>query len=240
MGLSVSVEGSNYVHGDAIVWEASRHTMMLQGGGSHIEAHGYSLITTVSHGESWKMTSFHQLSVIVRSVMLCGKIIAMILCYDTIISAGSCPTWLPRWVFSQRLSSTPVELSTTSYHLHEEINIVVGGHHNFWQNLSRDFNDMTEKLQLEKTAETQIKFLSPCHCCCCYLALCVKGFVALAAAADVDPWQSKQFEIEEHWIVAVSSLCHRAEAHQTAALPFHGSTSPTDQMDIYKLKSKKA
>lgn len=94
--LGVRVEGSNYIRGDAIVWEASRHTMMPEGGGSHVEAHGYSLITTASHEEPCKMTSFHQLSVIVSSVMLCGKIIAMILCYnsDRIISAGLCPTWM--------------------------------------------------------------------------------------------------------------------------------------------------
>lgn len=47
-------KGSNYIHGDAIVWEASRHTMMPEGGGSHIEAHGYSLITTVSHEDPEK------------------------------------------------------------------------------------------------------------------------------------------------------------------------------------------
>lgn len=68
----------------------------------------------------------------------------------------------------------------------------------------------------------------------------MEGFVALAAG-DVDPWQSKQFEIEEHWIVAVptASLRHRAKAHQTVALPFNGPTSPIDQMDICKLKKKK-
>lgn len=73
----------------------------------------------------------------------------------------------------------------------------------------------------------------------CYLALSVKGCVALTAG-DVDPWQSKQFEIEEHWIVAVSaaSLHHRTEAHLTTALSFNGSALPTDQMDIYKLKNK--
>lgn len=73
------MEGSNYIHGDAIVWEAPRHTIMPEGRGSHIEAHGYSLITTVSHEKSCEITSFHQLSVIVISVMLCGKIIAVIL-----------------------------------------------------------------------------------------------------------------------------------------------------------------
>lgn len=88
------VEGSNYIRGDAIVWEASRHTMKPGGGGSQTEAHGYPLITTASHKESREMTSFHQLSVIVGSVVLCGKIIAGILCYDsdTIISAVLCTT----------------------------------------------------------------------------------------------------------------------------------------------------
>lgn len=37
---TVSVEGSNYIHGDAIVWEASRHTMMPEGGGSYSEVMG--------------------------------------------------------------------------------------------------------------------------------------------------------------------------------------------------------
>lgn len=64
------VEGSNYIRGDAIVWEASRHTMKPGGGGSQTEAHGYPLITTVTHKESWEMTSFHQLSVTVGSAML--------------------------------------------------------------------------------------------------------------------------------------------------------------------------
>ncbi len=79
--------------------------MMPEGGESHIEAHGYSLITTVSHEESSEMTSFHQLSVIVSSVLLCGKIIALILCYDsdTIISAGLCPTWMSRCVFQSNI-----------------------------------------------------------------------------------------------------------------------------------------
>lgn len=68
--------------------------MMPEGGDSHIEAHGYSLITTVSHGESCKMTTFHQLPV--SSVMLGGKVIAMILCYhEIIVSAGWFPTWIP-------------------------------------------------------------------------------------------------------------------------------------------------
>lgn len=44
MGLSVTVEDSNSSHGDAIFWEASRQTMVPEGGGSHSEAHGYSLI----------------------------------------------------------------------------------------------------------------------------------------------------------------------------------------------------
>ena len=70
MGLSVILEGFNYIHGEAIVWEASRQTMMPEGGDSHIEAHGYSLITTVS-GESCKMATFHQLPV--SSVMLGGN-----------------------------------------------------------------------------------------------------------------------------------------------------------------------
>ena len=68
----MSVEGSNYIHGDAIVWEASRQTMKPEGGGSRVGAHGYSLIIAVSHEESCKMTSFHQLSVIVSSVISGG------------------------------------------------------------------------------------------------------------------------------------------------------------------------
>lgn len=64
------------------VWEVSSQTIMPEGGCSHIEAHGFSLITTASHEESYKMPSFHQLTVTVTSVMLCGKIIALILCYS--------------------------------------------------------------------------------------------------------------------------------------------------------------
>lgn len=54
IGITVREEGSNYIHGDAIVWEASRHTMMPEGGGSHIEARGYLLITSVSHEDPEK------------------------------------------------------------------------------------------------------------------------------------------------------------------------------------------
>lgn len=153
--------------------------------------------------------------------MLCGKLIAGILFYESgiMISADLCPTWMPRWAFSQRLSFTLAELSqvppaiTSIRKCLGSLGIITSGricHQSYmiWQN---DFN-------VRKHQNPVIKLLSLCHCCCCYPALSVKGFVALAAV-DVDPWQSKQFKIEKHWIVTVftSSLCHRAEARQTAA-----------------------
>lgn len=100
--------------------------MMPEGGVSHIEAHGYSLITTATHEESCKMTSFHQLSVTVNSVMLCGKIIAVISCYesDTVISAGLCATWTPRLEFPVR-DYHPTLLNSTNYPLHKEIDVFV-------------------------------------------------------------------------------------------------------------------
>lgn len=81
MGLGVSVVGSNYIHGDAIVWKASRQTVVLEGGGGHIEAHGYSLITTVSHRGFLENDKF-LLPCCHGTVILCGKIIAMSLWYD--------------------------------------------------------------------------------------------------------------------------------------------------------------
>lgn len=79
--LGVSVVGSNYIHGDAIVWKASRQTVVLEGGGGHIEAHGYSLITTVSHRGFLENDKF-LLPCCHGTVILCGKIIAMSLWYD--------------------------------------------------------------------------------------------------------------------------------------------------------------
>lgn len=78
MALSVSI-ASNQLHGDVIVWKTSRHTMMLEGEGSHTEACGYSLITTVSHEEPCRMTMFHCFSV---SIACCKKIITMILFFN--------------------------------------------------------------------------------------------------------------------------------------------------------------
>lgn len=138
--LSVRGEVSNYISGDAIVWKASRHTTMPEGGGSHIEAHGYSLIITASHEESCKLTSLHQHSVIVCCVQ---KIIAVLIFF---VQHGH--------FFSQKFPSTPVELST-SFHLRKEINIYVcvGGRRIFWWNLPWDLNELTEWPSLEKNSK---------------------------------------------------------------------------------------
>lgn len=64
----------------SLVWKTSRHTMMLEGGSSHIEAHGFSLITTVSPEVCCRMTSFYCLCH--ASTMLCEKVIAEIFCFN--------------------------------------------------------------------------------------------------------------------------------------------------------------